>query len=168
MKKTVFENSDLSLLIEILKGLFPEFQNIIVTFGDVGIVVTFKTTANMLMSKLFPAHTSIRKSLHELLWKEIPLRLSYRKAGNASFTYIYYLGIMSVMMEEPGYIIKYLNRKFKEISNPYKKDFDLLISDIEVLESQATKDNDIIEKLLHTISIINKPSQTVKTFFRTR
>jgi len=164
MKIIKFEKKDIDILVKVLKGLFSEeYHDITAKETSSGVNIVFHKESNRALNVLFPMYSKIEKSLFELLWKEIPLRLSYRRAGNKSFTYIYLLGITRIMMEDPSLLIKYLERKYKEIHTPYEKDIDLVMMDIENLEKVGQQAFSA-KKLFDTIAVVSDENPDMANF----
>lgn len=107
----------ISKLEGILKKLFPEYVNIKVINEKGVIVVTFIKSNNKLLQMVAPKLTKSRKSLYELLVTAIPTQLSYRKARNSSFSYIFLLQIAVIINKGPHFIIEFLEDKLRESSN---------------------------------------------------
>ena len=164
MKNNKYSSDSINVLTTILIGLFPEFKGVFAELSEDGIMITFQTVKSRLVNLLFPGQTKIKKSLYELLWKDIPLRLSHRRAGNASFTIIYVIGIMSVMLESPENIIDYLQKKYEEIQKPYNKNFADILADIEFMEKQSAEA--LANKLLTVVNSINNNTTTFKHILR--
>jgi hypothetical protein len=160
MKNIKFEKKDILKLSLMIKSLFPEYVNVEVKETNSGLNVVFHNVPDNFFARLFPRYSRVEKSLFELLWKDIPLRLSYRKAGNQSFTYVYLVGIMSTMAENPEFLLGYLMRKYNEIQNPYQKDFDLFMEDMNILEKRC-KESFSTEKLFSTIAVVSDKSPAV-------
>ncbi len=105
--------------IQILKVLFPEFENIYYDKGSIIFSRYQKSTFKYFLANMINSNDICRISFFELIVYHIPRRLSYHKSGNYSFSPYYMIHVIKILNENPAFLVQYLLREFHKIRNPF-------------------------------------------------
>jgi len=121
MKKTVFNKEQINMLLIMCYALFPEYIYIkenkdILRFSNIK-----KNSVNNLVADLFNIDVNtVHIHIFDLLYNQIPYRLSLRAKGNLSFAALYIVNAMYISTIDPSSVINYFYEEvFKKIENPY-------------------------------------------------